>query len=196
MKKKIIWTVGIVLSVLLLIGAYFLYGSLSKNYAPDTLTENQPPAPSGEETPDYAAPDFTVFDQEGNEVKLSDYFGKPIILNFWATWCYYCKEEMPDFNQAYQKYPDVQFLMVNATDGQKETEQIAKDYVAEQGFDFPVLFDKEQQAVSAYYISGLPATFFIDKNGNLATYATGMLDAESLEKGIQLITDETKDSNR
>ncbi len=195
MKKKILWGVGIVLSVLLFIGAYFLYSSLSKNYTPDTLTENQSPAPSGEESPDYAAPDFTVFDREGNAVKLSDYFGKPIILNFWATWCYYCKEEMPDFQQAYQKHPDVQFLMVNATDGQKETEQIAKDYVAEQGFDFPVFFDKEQQAVSAYYISGLPATFLIDKNGNLVTYATGMLDAESLEKGIQLITDETKDSN-
>ncbi len=196
MKKNILWIVGIVCTVLLFTGAYFLYSSLSKTYAPDKLAENQTDKTdnsSNGASSDYAAPDFTVSTPDGKDVKLSDYLGKPVVLNFWATWCYYCKEEMPDFNQAYQKYPDVQFLMVNATDGQRETEQIAKDYVAEQGFTFPVFFDKTQQAVSAYYISGLPATFFIDRNGNLVTYANGMLDAASLEKGIQLITGETND---
>ena len=61
-----------------------------------------------------------------------------MVLNFWATWCYYCKEEMPDFDEASKLYPDVQFLMVNATDGVRETVDAAKKYVEENGFDFEV----------------------------------------------------------
>ena len=68
------------------------------------------------------APDFTVYDLEGNEVHLTDFFGKPIIVNFWASWCGPCKMEMPDFDVAYNTYKDdIVFLMVNMTDGSRET---------------------------------------------------------------------------
>ena len=94
---------------------------------------------------------------------------------------------MPDFNTAYEKYPDVQFMMINATDGVQETMQSAKQYIKNQGFDFDVFYDTELQAVNAYYVSSFPTTFFIDKDGNLVTYASGMIDLETLEKGIDLI---------
>ena len=128
-----------------------------------------------------------MLDANGNTVKLSDFRGKPVVLNFWATWCYYCKTEMPDFNKAYQKYPDVQFLMVNATDGVHETVSSAKKYVANEGFDFDVFFDTEENAVNAYNITGFPSTFFIDANGKLVARAIGMIDLETLETGIGMI---------
>ena len=91
-----------------------------------------------------------MIDYSGAEVNLSDYFGKPIVLNFWASWCPPCKEEMPDFNAAAQEHTDIQFLMVNMTDGDRETVEIAKEYVEAQGFTFPVFFDTELSAATAY----------------------------------------------
>ncbi len=180
MKKSVLWIVISVLFVALLVGAYFLYNKLSAEYSVDNIDSEKTQTLN-------PAPDFTVVDYKGNKASLSDYKGKPVVLNFWATWCYYCKEEMPDFNTAYKKYSDVQFLMVNATDGVQETEALAKKYIEEQGFEFDVFFDTELDAVEAYYVSGFPATFFIDADGNLVTGASGMLSLEMLEKGIGMI---------
>lgn len=195
MKNTFKWVIIAVILVGVIAGATFLYNKYSKDLVVETPVyttqkNNQQDTQEGSEQ-DYSAPDFTVLDYEGNEVKLSDFKGKPVVINFWATWCYYCKEEMPDFNEAYKKYPDVEFLMVNATDGYQETVQTAKKYIEDEGFAFNVYFDTKFEAVNAYYVNGFPATFFIDKNGNLVTYANGMLDHESLEKGINLI----KESN-
>jgi len=149
--------------------------------------ETEEPHKEPEETVDYSAPDFTVYDEDGNPVQLSDFFGKPIVLNFWASWCYYCKEEMPDFNAAYLANPDIQFLMINVTDGSSETVESGKRYVESMGFEFPVFYDTTLMASMTYGARGLPITFFIDKNGDLYTYASGMLTAEALARGIELI---------
>ena len=103
------------------------------------------------------APDFTVQDGEGNSVKLSDFFGKPIVLNFWASWCPPCKAELPDFEDACKKYDgEVVFLMVNMTDNQMETVEVAKAFVAEQGYTFPVYFDTQYEAAYLYGLSSIP----------------------------------------
>lgn len=192
MKNKVRWIVLVGIAVLLvgiIAGATVLYDKLSKDYDGNRLVQNSQAQDQAQAETEYAAPDFTVFDEEGNEVKLSDYRGQPVVLNFWATWCYYCKVEMPDFDKAYEKYPDVQFLMVNATDGAQETMDSARKYIKQEGFRFDVFFDTNLEAVNAYYVSGLPSTFFIDKNGNLVTRSSGMLDLETLEQGIQMITE-------
>lgn len=196
---KNIWKWIIIAAVLvgLIIGASVLYNKLSEDYKGDNLS----PATSSAETPSeeaeehsskteenkYAAPDFKVLDMEGKEVSLSDFKGKPVVLNFWATWCYYCKEEMPDFNKAYKEFPDIQFLMVNATDGVKETKEKATKYVNEQGFNFPIFFDTKGEAVNNYHVTGFPTTYFIDADGNLVTYASGMIDYETLKRVIDMI---------
>ncbi|MBQ4347432.1 MAG: TlpA family protein disulfide reductase, partial [Firmicutes bacterium] len=87
------------------------------------------------------APDFTVYDSEGNAVMLSDFIGKPIVLNFWASWCGPCKMEMPEFNEAYAELgEDIQFLMVNVTTG-RETQESASAFIEENGYSFPVFYD-------------------------------------------------------
>lgn len=186
MKKNIIWIIGSVVAVLLFAGAYILYNSLSEEYAPENIVENSSSqSTSGEAEQDYSAPDFTVYDGDGNAVKLSDYFGKPVVLNFWASWCPPCKSEMPHFEAAYKENTDIQFLMVNMTSG--DTRADAEKLIEDEGYTFPVLFDTDGDAAMTYGASSLPVTFFIDKNGDMVTYAVGMLSEENLAKGIEMI---------
>ena len=133
---------------------------------------------------DRPAVDFTVKDFDGNDVKLSDYFGKPIVLNFWAYWCGPCQSEMPEFNARYEELGgDVVFLMVHAD---PDTTQ-GKSYVVANSCDFPVGYDEKGQAAAAYGISAYPTTFFIDSQGNLQAYYVGAMDAELLQLGIDTI---------
>ncbi len=191
MKKSWKWVIIAAISAVLFAGIFFLYGALKENYAPDPFSNKPKSAQTSDsnESADYTAPDFTVLDENGNAVKLSDFFGKPIVLNFWASWCYYCKEEMPDFNAAYHDNPDVQFIMVNVTDGNQETMSSAKKFIEDSEYDFPVFYDTELDASAKYGASGLPMTVFVSKDGELVTYAKGMLSAENLKKGIDMIKD-------
>ena len=111
------------------------------------------------------------------------------MLNFWASTCPPCRSEMPDFEAAFQKYgSEVQFIMVDAVGSMNgETRQAGSEYVAEQGFTFPVYFDDEQSAVISFGIRAFPTTFFLHADGTIAAYGEGMLDAEALEKGIGMI---------
>ena len=147
---------------------------------------------SGDSDPDTdelsTAPDFTVYDIDGNEVELSDYFGKPIVLNFWASWCGPCKSEMPEFNEMYSELDgEVIFLMVNMTDGSRETVESASEYVSEEGFSFPVMYDTAQDAAYTYAVYSLPTTYFLDDKGYLIARAVGAIDKDTLQQGIDMI---------
>ena len=154
-------------------------------------TEAEKPTQAPQEETDYSAPDFTVVDAEGNEHKLSDFEGKPVILNFWASWCGPCKSEMPDFEEVYLEYKDrLHFLMVNLTDGHQETIASAQQLITEKGYTFPVYFDTKLEAANAYYVYSIPQTFFIDKDGNLVAYAQSAISKEILYQGIGMIYEE------
>ena len=160
---------------------------------PSEDKETSAPSDTAEngETAADTAPDFAMLDMEGNEVKLSDFFGTPIVLNFWASWCPPCKAELPDFEEACKRYEGkVTFLMVNLTDGQRETVEVAKSYIASQGYTFPVYFDTKYEAAYTYGVSSIPQTYFINADGSLEARATGMLSAAQLEKGIGMIYSE------
>ena len=204
-KKALLITVIVLVAVLALAGA--LYPRLSAGMAPQQLattpaatTETTQPAtdapvettepaeptettePTEPET--IPAPDFTVQDWDGNEVHLSDYIGKPIVLNFWAHWCGPCQMEMPEFNKTYEELGgEVIFLMVH--EGAAVDDGKAK--VTEGGYTFPVVFDVDSTAGAIYGVNAYPTTFFIDKEGKLQAYYMGAMDASLLQQGIDLI---------
>ena len=190
MDKKKMLMILVLAFVLLIAGASVLYNRLSENMAPEQLAvaETEPPKVSETELSRIPAPDFTVYDAAGNAVKLSDYFGKPIVLNFWASWCGPCKMEMPDFNKKSKELEGkVQFLMVNMTDGARETVETATAFIEEQGYTFPVFFDTESEAAYTYGAYSLPTTFFIDADGFAIAQATGAISGDTLQQGIDLI---------
>ena len=199
--------------VILLIGAGLLYDTLSGTVERESLmTAEKEESPTESETvkgeaqkenvkdseateerneENSIAPDFTVVDADGTEHKLSDFFGKPIVLNFWASWCGPCKSEMPDFDEVYGEYKEeIHFLMVNLTDGHQETIQSAKEYVEEQGYSFPVYYDTKSEAMMAYYAYSIPQTFFINTEGELVAYAQSAISKEILLQGIEMIYEE------
>lgn len=220
MNKKIKTLTYIAGFALLIIVAVFGYNYLTERYrAPNspalpTKTNSQTPV-AGTQSPEPSVPgkeqegkepqknedpkeelvearDFTVLDYDGNEVKLSDYIGTPIVLNFWASWCPPCREEMPHFNKVSEEYTndELLFLMVDMVDGARETVDKGKKHVEDNGYTFTVLFDTKQDAAATYGIRSIPTTIFIDKDGYIITGAEGGIDEETLRYGVSLILEE------
>lgn len=189
-KKKIF--IGIICALFVILGgAGLLYDYLGGDIAEGALGTGGAvvAAKNGNESQErIKAPDFTVYDNDGKQVKLSDFRGKPVVLNFWASWCPPCKREMPDFNEAHIKQgQDVSFLMVNMTDGSRETTDKAAAYIKQMGFALPVFYDKDGSAADAYKIRSLPSTYFIDAEGRIAAHAVGAIDSAALQHGIDKI---------
>ena len=189
-KKKFL--IGCVALVLVLVVAGVLYRNLSGSIDSDNLGSQAPQngeQQNGENTPTLA-PDFTVLDANGKEVQLSDFRGKPVVVNFWATWCGYCVQEMPSFEEVYQEMgEDIHFLMINVTDGVQETMDKASAFIADSDYTFPVYYDTQYSATLTYGAYSLPMTFFFDAEGYAVAQAKGAIDRDTLLRGIAMITE-------
>ena len=191
--------------VIILAGAVFAYTELTKNYEVETETLAFPaedflqdtvtdaadspaetePAQNAEDARE-PAPDFTVIDGDGNAVKLSDFLGKPVIINFWATWCGPCQVEMPYFDTAWKEYGDqIEFMMVNLTDGFQDTVDGVKEFIEDAGYSFPVYYDTEYSGAQAYGVYSIPMTILVDAEGGLYYGMIGTMSEEKLESAIR-----------
>lgn len=137
------------------------------------------------------AVDFTLKDQFGNTHSLSDYKGKTIFLNFWATWCPPCRAEMPDIQELYETQDTegdngVIILGVAAPNyGSEKDEQGIKDFLDENGYTYPVLMDTSAELFEAYGIYSFPTTYMIDRDGNVFGYASGQLSKDMMHSIIE-----------
>ncbi|MCL2337841.1 MAG: TlpA family protein disulfide reductase [Firmicutes bacterium] len=175
-----------VLVLLIIVGA-FAYHRLGGEAAPQN--DNPAKQNSGQvENGRKKAPDFTVVDVNGKNVSLSKLFGKPMVLNFWASWCPPCRGEMPEFNKVYGSVgSQVTFVMVDLTDGRRETKESGMRFIKEQDFSFPVYFDTKQDAATQYAVGAIPTTIFIDRDGNIVKELQGAIDEGTLLQQIELL---------
>lgn len=193
-KRKLAVTISVLLLTMIVSAA--IYNAYKDRIDPSTgkLTrtvqlKDQVPVNSTEpETRDalaIKALDFTMQDPDGNNVNLSSFEGKPVILNFWTSWCTYCRAEMPHFEEAYKQYGDqIQFIMLNAVKSEKNAED-GRNFINSSGYTFPVFYDTDGKATTLYSIRGFPATIFIDKDGKIVERSLGELTREKLNENIQ-----------
>lgn len=166
---------------LLLLAALLLTGCGKEAEAPANSDSTEPTGTSA----DYPfAPNFTVYDSNNKPVKLTDYDGRPVVLNFWASWCGPCKSEMPEFQKAFETYGEgIQFLMVDV--GEAATDGAA--FISSAGYTFPVFFDIRNEAAAAYGISAIPATYFINMDGRIVDSYVGAIPESALLAGIEAL---------
>lgn len=180
--KNILIIIGVVAFCALFAIAITMYDKLSGNY-----TSSTPPSDS-ENKNVQLADDFTVFDSEGNEVSLSDMQGKPVVVNFWTSWCGPCRSEMPFFDAAYREYgEEVVFMMVNLTDGHTETPENAAEFADANGYVFPIYHDLTGNASTIYRIYSIPMTLFINPDGSLAHSVSGAMNEKSFTSRLESI---------
>jgi peroxiredoxin len=190
-----LFVLGIALALLLFGGRLFDRGSSAE----ETADLVQIPALSGVNREGVPLPvggaplnvgdtahNFTLPDLDGNQVTLSDFEGKPVIVNFWATWCPPCRLEMPEFQRIYEEYED-DGLVILAVNQAERPETASAFFRDEMGFSYTSLLDEEAAVGEAYGAVGLPATFFVDRRGEVTAVHRGILTREQIESYLEEI---------
>lgn len=179
MDKKLKYIIIVIIFILVMIGISRVYTILNTKIQNEEIQKENI---KSQET----ISNFSVYNDKGEEVKLSAFKGKPIVINFWTTWCGYCKIEMKYFEELYNQYKDeVVFLMVNSTIEDDKDE--ANKYITGQGYTFPIYYDITGNAINSYKVTGYPITMFINKDFQINRIHQGMINLETLQKNINNI---------
>ncbi|MBR7041772.1 MAG: TlpA family protein disulfide reductase [Clostridia bacterium] len=131
-----------------------------------------------------AAPDFPLTDWDGEEILFSDLLGKPLLLNIWATWCPPCRNELPFFQQAFEKYgEEITFAFVSVDEDKADVEE----FLTENGYTFPVYMDTPSSSLMTYGIGSIPVTVLIDAEGNIIAGQIGSLSEELVQLCMEML---------
>jgi peroxiredoxin len=164
-------------------------GSLASEPEPqrDALVKSLPEGTQ----PGYLALDFTLPDAEGQDVSLADYRGKPVVMIFWASWCPYCRKEMPLLENLYQEHADqgLVVLGVNLLGSKGETQERALAFAEDNNLTFPILFDVDGEVFRHYRGRGVPNLLFVDRQGVIVANHPGAVGAQDLEALIQQLVE-------
>lgn len=129
------------------------------------------------------APDFALLDAQGNRVALSDFEGRPIFLNFWATWCTFCKEEMPDMQRVQDQYGDALVVIgVNAGDSVEDGE----DFARQAGISYLRLYDRGLDVTDGYLVQAMPTSYFITADGKIADANFGFMVYDQMVEKVEV----------
>lgn len=200
MKKQWKWILTALALVAVLVIATLLYRSLSDRFTPvettTTAAAQTEAAATAESAPEESAPpaeraaDFVVLDRDNTETRLSDHFGKPLVVNFWASWCGPCCYELPAFDAAAKQYAgEIEFMMVNLTDGFSETVDSVEAFLSENGYTFPVYFDVYEDAANTYNTYSIPVTVFIRADGTVSDSHIGSMNESMLQSYLTQLAD-------
>jgi cytochrome c biogenesis protein CcmG, thiol:disulfide interchange protein DsbE len=175
MMKYIFSTQGFyILTILVLVfGAAWIWASAAP---PGDTASGQIPAPQV----GFLAPDFTLEDLEGNTYSLSDLRGRPILVNFWASWCPPCRAEMPAIQRTYQAYQEDGLLVLAVNAANQDSLAEASRFVEQHNLTFPILLDRDGSVSRLYEVRSLPTSFFFDREGKIRDVVVGGPMAEAL----------------
>ncbi len=160
------------------------FSPAGERYGPSDLPAALAPAGASVDPQEGAlAPDFLLERLDGGEMRLSDFRGQPVVLNFWATWCAPCRKEIPQFVEAYNRFKQQNLVVIglNLQEGKSIVEPFARDF----GMDFPIAIDRDGEVGDQYRLLGLPTTFFIDRGGVIRSVFTGPFLEESRGINVQ-----------
>ncbi len=127
------------------------------------------------------APDFSLESLDGSTVRLADLRGHPVLVNFWASWCPPCKEEMPGFEKVWQKVRGDGTIFLGIS---REDASTIRDFVTKGGYDWTFLLDPEDKAYRKYEVTGFPESYFVDRDGILRDKVIGPMTVDQLEKRL------------
>jgi len=177
MSQQVKTILGVIAFVVVLGVAVFAYNALTRDTEPEIF------APADIQQ----VPNFTMLNAAGEEVELHSFFGTPIVLNFWTTWCRFCVIESPHFQALYQEAGgEIYIIKVNL----REPRTTVENFMQENGYTFPLFFDVDGSAGNAFRVRGVPMTFFIDANGAEVGRVQGAVTEQTLWNGVGLIVGE------
>lgn len=170
--------------VVLCMGIYMLNTGFTSIKALENKTSDNTTAvenSNDENLTDIEKYSFTLKDNKGNDVTLSEYKGKTVVLNFFATWCTYCKMELPSLEEINSTRDDIVIFLVATPDiGNEGSKEYIESFMEENGYSMTVLYDETGEVVSKYNVSGLPTSFFFKPDGSVLGYVPGYVEESSL----------------